>query len=385
MKYDKFFRIFYMGESDGHIKECYTTWAIPKFFVDAVIHEEEHRQKLPDDFSYDKWFQGNSSPRNHWANFRKEYNEDRFVEALENAVDKTHLDKLLVKFGITVPENESINTELLFTAIARQFEAIIDGKGEAENIVSSIYNSRNLKTEFLTYLSKAKKRYNVMKLIGGEEVLLEQFYVSNTIGRDERVFAEKKKMSGTYITEPTMQTIRDMFKKQGYDNLRTLLIGSGGCGKSLMLQHLFLQAAEEYQTTGLFPIFIELRHFSENSDLYEYMVKIVHEMDDTFGDAEAKSLLLSGKCQLFLDGVDEIDPTDINHFLLNLKDFVSNYENTQIIITSRQSEALTGITQFMRLYMWPFDMEQSIKLIDKILDHQGDTGARDAVLNYINN
>ena len=70
MRFDAFFRAFYIGESDGHLKGYTTTWAIPKFFAESILRDEKSREKLPqDDMSYDKWFQGNASPRNHWANF----------------------------------------------------------------------------------------------------------------------------------------------------------------------------------------------------------------------------------------------------------------------------------------------------------------------------
>ena len=100
------------------------------------------------------------------------------------------------------------------------------------------------KKTFTAYIEKATERYNVMRLIGGKEVSLKDFFVCNTIGEKERVFADKKKIKCLYLDNPRMNTIRNMYLKQrGYDNKRTLLIGSGGCGKSLMLQHLFLTQA----------------------------------------------------------------------------------------------------------------------------------------------
>lgn len=54
MKYDAFFRAFYIGENDGCLKDQHTTWAIPKFFAEMILPDEESRAKLPqDDFSYD--------------------------------------------------------------------------------------------------------------------------------------------------------------------------------------------------------------------------------------------------------------------------------------------------------------------------------------------
>lgn len=116
MRFDAFFRAFYIGESDGHLKGYTTTWAIPKFFAESILRDEKSREKLPqDDMSYDKWFQGNASPRNHWANFAKNYKEDLLVSDLMDTLDDKNISKLLVAFS--VDDGEEVNKLLLCTAI----------------------------------------------------------------------------------------------------------------------------------------------------------------------------------------------------------------------------------------------------------------------------
>lgn len=111
-----------------------------------------------------------------------------------------------------------------------------------------------------------------------------------------------------------------MFINRGLDNLRTLLIGSGGCGKSLMMQHLFLTAAKDYESSGVLPIFLELRHFKQSHEILQFIVETVTSTGETFSEDNANSLLLAGKCQLLFDGFDEIDPSDVGSFLQKLKD-----------------------------------------------------------------
>ncbi len=145
-----------------------------------------------------------------------------------------------------------------------------------------------------------------MKLIGGDEVPLEDFFVCNTIGEKERVFADKKRIKCAFIDEPSLKSIREVYKKtRNYDNLKTVLIGSGGYGKSLMLQHLFLQAAKDYKRTGILPIFLELRYFTQSDEILSFLVKTVAAKDNNFTEEAAHRLLLSGRCQLLLDGFDE--------------------------------------------------------------------------------
>ena len=240
------------------------------------------------------------------------------------------------------------------------------------------------KRAFTAYLDKATERYNVMKLIGGKEVPLSEFFVCNTIGEKERVFADKKKIKCLYLDDPKMSTIRDMYLKQrGYDNKRTLLIGSGGCGKSLMLQHLFLKAAEDYPVTGMLPIFLELRYFTQGSEILQYVVETVSSKDESFTPEKAKRILKDGNCQLMMDGFDEIDPSDVDSFLKKINRFLDKYQNVQVVITSRENEYLTGLNQFVHLYVWPFDTEQSMKLIDRILTYQNQLSERESVIDYI--
>lgn len=240
------------------------------------------------------------------------------------------------------------------------------------------------KKTFTAYIEKATERYNVMRLIGGKEVSLKDFFVCNTIGEKERVFADKKKIKCLYLDNPRMNTIRNMYLKQrGYDNKRTLLIGSGGCGKSLMLQHLFLEAAEDYTTTGILPIFLELRYFTQETEMLQFIVETVSSKDESFTSEEAEKALYEGRCQLLMDGFDEIDPSDIDSFLKKINSFLDRYQNVQVIITSRENEYLTGLNQFVHLYVWPFDTEQSMQLIDRILTYQNQPDERDAIVDYI--
>lgn len=386
MKFDEFFRAFHIGENDSALMSHTTTWAIPKFFAETVLKTKEYRDKLPSDqFSYDKWYQGNSSPRNHWSNMAIDFEEGTLVEALKAEIVDAKIPELLVNLRVNNADGE-INKDLLCIAIAQQFKAIIDGKGTADDIVAEIYLSGNIKADFMDYIHKASQRYNVMKLIGGDEVPLEKFFVCNMIGEKERVFADKKKIKCEYLDDPSLASIRNIYmKKRGYDNLKTILLGSGGCGKSLMLQYLFLKEAADYSKTGVLPIFLELRYFTQGDELIPFIVNSVHSKDEKFTEDVAKQLLRSGRCQLLLDGFDEIDPSDVESFLLKLDSFTDTYDKVQVVITSRGNEYLTGLHNYVKLYVWPFDNDQSLKLIDMILKYQGQTEEKETVIEYINN
>ena len=78
----------------------------------------------------------------------------------------------------------------------------------------------------------------------------------------------------------------------------------------MMLQHLFLESVKQHMQTGILPILIELRDFSENTDLFkDCIVKSASVFDSTLTEKKIEELMTSGKCQLLMDGADEIDPT----------------------------------------------------------------------------
>ena len=129
-----------------------------------------------------------------------DFNEKTLKDALLAEIVDASIPKLLTNMGVKEIGTE-INKDLLCTAIAQQFKAIIDGRGTGEDVIADIYMSGNIKADFMDYIHKASQRYNVMKLIGGDEVSLADFFVCNTIGEKERVFADKKKIKCVYLDD----------------------------------------------------------------------------------------------------------------------------------------------------------------------------------------
>lgn len=397
MIYSDICKAFYISEEESKkntvefgLNSVSSQGGIAETIITLGWSDESTDGILPDNIStYNKWFYGKTGQKSAvWKRFQKDYREEKYVKLLEDEINEDVLPLIAKKLNVTIPRGKKVDKHMLAIALARQmceFAKSKKTKNEANSVFEEVYFASEIQTEFSRYIDKASERYNVMKLIGGDEVPLDKFFVCNTIGQKERVFADKVRIKCAYLENPDMRNLRDMFSNRGLDNLRTLLIGSGGCGKSLMLQHLFLTSAKEYENTGILPIFLELRHFKQSHEILQYIVETVSATGESFGEEDANSLLLAGKCQLLLDGFDEIDPSDINSFLQKLKDFVTKYDKVQIVITSRQNDSLTGINQFMKLYVWPFEEKQSLELIDKILEYQGETGARDTVLEYINN
>ena len=359
--------------------------AVGEFFLEIALGGDAGRFVYSQD-AYRKWLTGENVPSStYWNAIIEKIDIDSFTVELASKINDAVIDRLFDDFGVELSEGSKPDKTLFAHALGIQLKMIAEGQGEADNIVNKIYSEFVNPGKFKMYIKKATERYNVMKLLGGDEVPLEDFFVCNTLGEKPRVVMDKTQMRCKYIEDATIESIRDMYSDRKFYNRKTILIGSGGSGKTLMLQHLFLDAMIKYPKTGMLPIFLELRYFINSDDIESYIIKTVKLKDDTFTEEIANQLLLSGRCQILLDGLDEIDPSDINDFQKKLDAFTDKYSKTQVIIASRDCEAITGLHGYIKLYVWPFDNAQSEKLIDKILTATGNMEAKAKVLGYIDN
>lgn len=238
---------------------------------------------------------------------------------------------------------------------------------------------------FAEYLKKASDRYNVMKLIGGDEVKLKDYFVCNYLGEQPSVFGGKGGSKQRHLEQPTLKGIREAFSYRNYDNKYTILIGSGGSGKSLMMQHMFLLAAEEYPSTGVIPVFLELRHITQSYTIESFLEETIQNKAGLVSKEEIRSELAKGNMTLLMDGFDEIDQSDLKSFQDTLDNFIDKYDKVQIVMSSRDCEDIKGLKNFTKLYVWPFNTEQTQQLIDKILKANNAEYAKDEIVGYIKN
>lgn len=114
----------------------------------------------------------------------------------------------------------------------------------------------------------------------------------------------------------------------------TLIIGTAGQGKSVLLRYLCLR---DLDLQGNLPLFIELRKI----DGAKTLTTLLHEYLASLGIGEEnpeeilKILLKSGKTRLFLDGYDEISREYSLRTKAEITRLVRNFEKAEILITSR--------------------------------------------------
>ncbi len=386
MNYSDLCKAFYIRTTSGGLKNHTSQQDISLFFVENAINSDEAKEKLPTSTSsYDKWYSGETSPKKLWKYVKNEISTEVYVEIIKNELDENNIEKVGKKLGIKLPSGEKINDNRLAISIARVMYDLAENRGESKRSICDYYVETENRTVFDRYIEAKRERYSVMKLLGGEEVNLEDYFVCNTISDKRHVWVERYRSTGRSIDNATLKGIRELYANRGFDNRKVVLLGSGGSGKTLMLQHMFLQALDEYPTSKVLPVFLELRNYTQSMSINGFIAESLNVSNDYFDENRVHESLLEGKLILLFDGLDEIDPSDIDGFHKKLIAFAEKYIDVQIVVASRDCEARSGLKQFIPLYVLPFNNIQSMQLVDKILTTENNMEAKPEIINYLEN
>ena len=385
MKYCDLCQAFYIKRGSSGLKGKTSQHDIGEFFMLSGIDKAKYEEFLPtSEDAYAKWFSGlieNPKPE-IWEAVSK-INESTYASMLEKAFDKKNIDAVAVKLGIRLRAGEALDHSRLAWCITKLMISMAENGGESEKEPKEYYEGTASTSKFANYKAYAEERYNLMKLIGGEEVLLDDYFVCNSIGERIKVGVDRSKIKTGYIDDATIEKIRNFYSKRGFDNRKVLLLASGGSGKTLMLQHLLLESMSRFNDTGILPVFLELRYYVQSSSILKFITETLNTGGGAFTEDEVSDLLKDAKLHLLFDGLDEIDPSDIGKFHRAMDGFASEYSKVMIIIASREGNAKLGLNGFMSMYVWPFDNDQSIALIDNILKKSGNQKDKDGIIKYI--
>jgi predicted NACHT family NTPase len=270
------------------------------------------------------------------------------------------------RFGIKVSNINEVDKELFVVAIGQQFHEIAKGNGSAENIVKSIYENTESRLLFPVYEKKSLAEYSKIKTnFADEECNMEDVFICNTLSSVDSAYSRKGMPArGTVIKDATLDKIAQQSN-------RVAIIANGGMGKSMMLRHLFVESMKKYPETGVMPVLVELRDYRfAGSDVFSSILKSVSQFDPSFDATEADKVLRAGRCQVLMDGLDEIDPSDVPGFQHKLKAMLKEYPLNQYVITSRECDVAKSIGFSSRLYLMPFDEKQTGDLIDKLIEDE---------------
>ncbi len=194
----------------------------------------------------------------------------------------------------------------------------------------------------------------VKTLIYGESPReLESFFVCNKIA-----IYDPLKHSQVNLNIRTAQEINN-------HSHYTILAGTGGLGKTMMMKHFLITAIDNYHETRCLPIFINLKDFKTDSD---FVTNIYEQIASTWDASkeDLQNLLTSEHTLLLLDGLDEMRSSLLNDFLQMVGTFIEEYPSSQIIISSRPFSKFIEYDKFTIAHLCPFTKEQSLELVHRL-------------------
>jgi hypothetical protein len=355
MKYTDYFSNFYMGRNSGGILGHKSKEKIPEYFFKAAL-PEEYQEPLPTSSNtYAKWFDGTRKPQGDiWGTVVPHFDEEGFIDKISRDLNDGVLKDVMSRFGIELKQ-EAPDKRLFAFALAKLFYAIAQGNGETTAEAKNYYRPDAHIVSFPEYVKRTIAKYEKIRtpFSEGEERLIDDVYVCNKLS--SRLTATRNRNRGTQetiILDATLDQITEYSKN-------VILVANGGMGKTILLQHLFLESIRKHAQTGLLPVIIELRDFSASNDLLnDYIAKTVNVYDETLTSRKVEDLMMSGKLQILMDGADEIDPSDEKAFQRKLTELVNRYPHNQYVLASRECVLLKGITGFQKMYLHPFSKEQ---------------------------
>jgi hypothetical protein len=144
---------------------------------------------------------------------------------------------------------------------------------------------------------------------------------------------------------------------------RSVIQGSGGSGKSVILRHLYLETLNKAETI---PILLELRDFNKaNDSIFAKIKSIINVNGIKLDDSDVEKCLEKGLLSLFIDGFDELNRELRDDVSKEIIDIGRRFPECAIVVTSRLDDIFQGWRDFPQIHVSPLTLEQAIELVEK--------------------
>lgn len=256
------------------------------------------------------------------------------------------------------------------TGKTKQIEHLSDFYRTAGLIRFGTGNKRDKEIPFAKYLEKAKDFYSKTKtlLYSEKPHNFYDFYVCNTL---------QAPFNTTYTAGLHVQAAPFVIENIRASQLSflsnfSIINGTGGIGKTMMLRHLLLSGIEEYSITERLPILVSLKNYGSDCDLKGFIYQTVKAFDNDIVREQINGLLENGKCIILLDGLDEITSSLRDRFEQELENMTIQYPDNYFVISSRPTTRFLSYRRFSVYKINEFTKDQAIELIDKLDFHDLD-------------
>ncbi|MFG6159398.1 NACHT domain-containing protein [Halomonas sp. 1390] len=205
-----------------------------------------------------------------------------------------------------------------------------------------------LRTAYKEYLENVYKKYSKSKsfFIQNQSVGLYDYYVPLGLSN-----------GSSHIGSPTFSGCLN-------ESSRLVVLGTGGCGKTVLMKHLFLDCIMDRRYA---PVFVELRDFNDHDgSLDDLILSTLEDFGfDTRNDF-VKKAKEQGHFAFFLDGFDEVDYTLRTKLLKQIKRLSTRHSECPIVLSSRPDDSFEGYEDFDAFRVMPLSLDRAVSLIEKL-------------------
>jgi hypothetical protein len=144
----------------------------------------------------------------------------------------------------------------------------------------------------------------------------------------------------------------------------SIISGTGGSGKSMMMRHLLVSCIEAGLRT---PVFLELRQLNQTTDTCrQAILAVLRSFDLDVTDVFIEEALKSGQLYLLLDGFDEVERGAKERVAREIQHLAQSYPKTWMTLSSRPDSSLRGWDQFTEYVVSPLNLTSAITLVSRL-------------------
>ena len=221
-----------------------------------------------------------------------------------------------------------------------------------------------LKTTYSAYLERILERHSKSKsfFVRSEAVPIYDFFVPPNLSNQQR-----------QLSAPTAASLAAVAPA-------TIVIGSGGCGKTMLMRHFLASSLREQ---AKIPVLVELRKLNNSDNSLQDTVLQTLEANGL--DVDQKYIELAFKAGhfcLLLDGFDELLNQLRDPLIQQIQRFHETYPENWIFVSSRSDKRLEGLVGFSSFIVDPLDLDQAVELVQKL---PFDDPVKELFINSLNN
>ena len=253
--------------------------------------------------------------------------------------------------GKVAPEITAENADKIF---------LIDMVSERKGVIQRDSSDTGIEKRLAAYMDSVIRKFKTKKTLFYEQPEpFEDFYVCNNLLRRTHTPQSLIDGSSNIIRNATVLSLQDV-------SCYLFIVGDGGIGKSMMMQHLMIDASKNYEEYEIIPVLLLLKKYTDITYLDEWACETVNSMGLEIDIEGFRRLLKAGKVTFLLDGMDEIKMNYKLSFEEDLEGFIDKYPACQYIISTRNYENLIGYGQFTVSEIQGFTQEQAIECVKKL-------------------